>query len=76
MFLAVLRPFRPSPGQGPYRLPHDIRDRLVLALAAFRYQDAALTLAVFLAQFWSVPGRAGARSPLIGASWPTSLIWA
>ena len=21
MFLAVLRPFRPSPGQGPYRLP-------------------------------------------------------
>ena len=58
------RPFRPSPGQGPYRLPHDVRDRLVLALAPFRNRDAALTLAVFIARFWSVPGRVGGSFPI------------
>ena len=58
------RPFRPSPGQGPYRLPHDVRDRLVLTLAPFRNRDAALTLAVFLARFWSVPGRVAGSFPI------------
>jgi hypothetical protein len=57
------RPFRPSPGQGPYRLPHDVRDRLVLALAPFRNRDAALTLAVFIARYWSVPGRVAGLVP-------------
>ncbi len=58
------RPFRPSPGQGPYRLPHDVRDRLVLALAPFRNRDAALTLAVFIARYWSVPGRVAGSFPI------------
>src|SRR5215212_9350428 len=52
----VRRPFTPSPC-GPYRLPHDVRDRLAAALAPFRNRDAAFALAVFLGRFWSVPNR-------------------
>jgi hypothetical protein len=58
------RPFRPSPGQGPYRLPRDIADRLSLALAPFRNRDAAFALATFLARFWSVPGRVAGSFPI------------
>jgi hypothetical protein len=51
------RPFHPSTGEGAYRLPHEVRDRLVAALAPFRNREAAFALAVFLARFWSMPGR-------------------
>jgi hypothetical protein len=54
---SVRRPFHPSKGQGPYRLPPDVRDRLAAALAPFRNREAAFTLAVFLGRFWSAPGR-------------------
>src|SRR3954451_1365535 len=50
------RPFTPT-SAGPYRLPHDVRDRLTAALAPFRNRDAAFALAVFLARFWSTPAR-------------------
>jgi hypothetical protein len=61
---SVRRPFRPSQDTGPYRLPHDVRDRLVAALASFRNRDAAFALAVFLARFWSVPGRVEFSFPI------------
>jgi hypothetical protein len=54
---SVRRPFHPSKGEGPYRLPNDVRNRLTAALAGFRNRDAAFALAVFLARFWSSPGR-------------------
>src|SRR3954454_2274554 len=50
------RSFTPS-SAGPYRLPHDVRDRLAAALAPFRNRDAAFALAVFLGRFWSTPNR-------------------
>jgi hypothetical protein len=58
------RPFHPSQGRGPYRLPHDIRDRLVAALTPFRNRDAALSLAVFVSRFWSMPGRVVGSFPI------------
>jgi hypothetical protein len=61
---SVRRPFHPSRDTGPYRLPHDVRDLLTAALAAFRNRDAAYTLAVFLARFWSVPGRVEFSFPI------------
>jgi hypothetical protein len=50
---------RRRPAQAPegYRLPHDIRDRLVAALAPYRNRDAAFMLEAFLGRFWSMPGR-------------------
>src|SRR3954466_7175852 len=51
------RPFTPSPCASPYRLPHDVRDRLAVALTPFRNRDAAFTLATFLGRFWSMPAR-------------------
>jgi hypothetical protein len=54
---SVRRPFRPSAGQGAYRLPHDVRDRLTAALAPFRNREAAFSLATFLARFHSNPDR-------------------
>ncbi len=51
------RPFRPSPPQGAYRLPHDVRDRLTAALAPFKNRDAAFGLATFLARYHSNPDR-------------------
>src|SRR5687768_16958418 len=52
------RPFIPSQeGRGPYRLPRDVHERLTAALAPFRNRDAAWELAVFLARYWSMPGR-------------------
>ncbi len=42
---------------GPYRLPAGVRDRLSAALAGRKNRDAAFSLAVFLARFWSSPRR-------------------
>src|SRR5215207_9361432 len=60
----VRRPFTPSPSAGPYRLPHDVRDRLAAALAPFRNRDAAFALAVFLGRFWSMPTRLLSAFPI------------
>ena len=61
---SVRRPFRPAAGEGAYRLPHDVRDRLTTALAPFRTREAAFTLATFIARFWSVPGRVAGSFPI------------
>jgi hypothetical protein len=58
------RPFQPSKAEGPYRLPHDVRDRLTLALQPYRNREAAFTLAVFLGRFWSIPGRVALPFPI------------
>jgi len=60
----VRRPFHPSRDTGPYRLPRDIQDRLITDLAPFRNRDDAFALAVFIARFWSVPGRIGLGFPI------------
>jgi hypothetical protein len=54
---SMRRPFHPSQGEGPYRLPRDVQDRLSASLAPFKNRDAAFALAVFIARFWSAPGR-------------------
>jgi hypothetical protein len=51
------RPFHPSQGEGPYRLPRDAHERLTVALASFKNREAAYALAVFLARYWSAPSR-------------------
>ena len=51
------RSFTPAQGRAGYRLPHEVRDRLVGSLAPYRNREAAFALAVFLARFWSMPGR-------------------
>jgi hypothetical protein len=62
---SVRRPFHPgSRDPVSYRLPHDIRDRLAASLAPFRNREAAFALAVFLARFWSVPGRVSGSFPI------------
>ncbi len=61
---AVRRPFRPSQGEGAYRLPHDVCDCLTAALEPFRNREAAFTLATFIARFWSVPGRVAGSFPI------------
>jgi hypothetical protein len=58
------RPFQPSKAEGPYRLPHDVRDRLTIALQPYRNREAAFTLAVFLGRFWSMPGRVALPFPI------------
>src|SRR3954447_4793295 len=58
------RPFAPSPCASPYRLPHDVRDRLAAALAPYRNRDAAFALAVFLGRFWSTPNRLLSAFPI------------
>jgi hypothetical protein len=54
---SVRRPFHPSQGAGPYKLPNAVRDRLSASLASFRNREAAFTLATFLGRFWSTPSR-------------------
>jgi hypothetical protein len=61
---SLRRPFTPSKNAGPYRLPHDVWDRLVSGLAPARNRDAALALAVFLARFWSTPSRITSAFPI------------
>src|SRR3954451_6701478 len=61
---SLRRPFTPSRTAGPYRLPHEVRDRLVSALAPARNRDAALALAVFLGRFWSTPARLVSAFPI------------
>jgi hypothetical protein len=51
------RPFHPSQGEGTYRLPREVQERLAAALAPFRNRDAAYVLALFLARYWSSPSR-------------------
>jgi hypothetical protein len=58
------RAFHPSGGEGGYRLPHDIRDRLTAALAPYRNGEAAFALAHFLGRFWSMPGRVALPFPI------------
>jgi hypothetical protein len=48
----------------PYRLPHDVRDRLQAALAPFRNREAAYELAVFLGRFWSMASRVALPFPI------------
>src|SRR5215212_6842937 len=60
---SVRRPFTP-PSAGPYRLPHDVRDRLAAALAPYRNRDAAFALATFLGRFWSTPARLLSAFPI------------
>src|SRR4051812_37180437 len=60
----VGRPFTPSLPAGPYRLPHDARDRLTAALAPYHNRDAAFALATFLGRFWSTPTRLLAAFPI------------
>src|SRR4051794_26661627 len=61
---SLRRPFTPSRTPGPYRLPHDVWDHLVSALAPVRNRDAALALAVFLGRFWSTPARLVSAFPI------------
>src|SRR5829696_3913867 len=61
---SVRRPFRPSNDAGPYRLPHDVQDRLGSSLTGYRNRDAAFALAVFIGRFWSAPGRIEQAFPL------------
>jgi hypothetical protein len=61
---SIRRAFTPSPCARPYRLPHDVRDRLAAALAPYRNRDAAFALAVFLGRFWSTPARLLAAFPI------------
>jgi hypothetical protein len=58
------RPFSPARDNGTYRLPHEIRDRLALALTPYKNREAAFTLAIFLARYWSVPGRVAGSFPI------------
>src|SRR3954467_15844909 len=60
----VRRPFTPPCEGGPYRLPHDVRDRLGAALTSCRNRDDNLALAVFVGRFWSAPGRIEQAFPL------------
>jgi hypothetical protein len=44
--------------QGSYRLPEEVRSRLIAALKPCRNRAAAFALATFLGQLWGTPGRA------------------
>src|SRR3954467_9363884 len=61
---SLRRPFTPSRTPGPYRLPHEVWDRLVSTLTPARNLDAALALAVFLGRFWSTPARLVSAFPI------------
>lgn len=61
---SVRRPFSPSETVGPYRLPKALHERLAASLVPFRNREAAYALAVFLARYWSAPGRIEAAFPI------------
>src|SRR3954454_15011254 len=61
---SLRRPFTPTRNAGPYRLPHDVWDRLVSALAPTRNRETELALAVFLGRFWSTPSRIVSAFPI------------
>lgn len=61
---SMRRPFHPSAGEGPYRLPNAVRDRLAPSLTPYRNRDAAFALATFLGRFWSTPGRVVGSFPI------------
>jgi hypothetical protein len=54
---SVRRPFHPSQGERPYRLPRDAHERLTVALASFKNREAAYALAVFVARYHSASSR-------------------
>jgi len=54
---ASRRPFLPSQGNGPYKLPKAVQERLTAILAGYRNAEAAYRLAIFLGRFWSTPSR-------------------
>src|SRR5215203_2957776 len=58
------RPLHAAPASGRYSLPRPILDRLQAALAPAKNRESALTLAVFVARFWSAPGRLGLPFPV------------
>ena len=58
------RPLHAAPASGRYSLPRPILDRLQAALAPAKSRESALTLAVFVARFWSAPGRLGLPFPI------------
>ena len=58
------RPFAPTQGAGPYRLPRDAAAWLAEVLAPYRNREAAWLLAVFLARHWSTPGRLAGSFPI------------
>src|SRR5215213_5737727 len=60
----VRKPFQAGTASQPYRLPHEVRDRLIAALAPYRNREAAYRLAVFLGRFWSMPGRVALPFPI------------
>ena len=47
----------PAARSGGYTLPKAAQDRLTTSLRGFRNREAAFALAVFLARYWSAPGR-------------------
>lgn len=60
----LARPFIPVQSAGPYRLPRDAAAWLSEALAPYRNREAAFLLAVFLARYWSTPGRLAGAFPI------------
>src|SRR5215211_7926250 len=58
------RPLHAAPASGRYSLPRPVLDRLQAALAPAKNRESALTLAVFLARYWSAPARLGQAFPI------------
>src|SRR5918995_1259486 len=58
------RPLHAAPASGRYSLPRPVLDRLQAALQPAKNRESALTLAVFLARYWSAPARLGLPFPV------------
>src|SRR3954447_25413994 len=52
--------FQPDGKAMPYELPRDIRELVDSSLQSCRNAESALTLATFIARFWSCPNKLGA----------------
>lgn len=61
---AARRPFLPLQGNGPYKLPKAVQERLTAILAGYRNAEAAFRLATFLGRFWSTPSRITGPYPI------------